>query len=70
MPVVYDGFWIHNGKDERVNARHRNKTQTNMAFFDQSARTVRTAEIPSVQDKNSGEIRWRWTRDGGEAQPQ
>ena len=22
MPAIFDGFWIHNGKDERVNARH------------------------------------------------
>jgi hypothetical protein len=60
MPVVYDGFWVHNGKDERINARHRKRTQTNLAFFDNSARTVTTTAIPSVQDKNDGDIRWRF----------
>src|SRR5262249_37460209 len=30
MPAVFDGFWIHNGKDERVNARHNKNTRSNL----------------------------------------
>jgi len=60
MPVVYDGFWVHNGRDERINARHNKKTRTNLAFFDGSASTYDTYKIPSVRDKNTGEIRWRY----------
>ena len=29
MPSIFDGFWIHNGKDERVNARHGNMCKHN-----------------------------------------
>jgi prepilin-type N-terminal cleavage/methylation domain-containing protein/prepilin-type processing-associated H-X9-DG protein len=60
MPVVYDGFWVHNGKDERINARHKKRTRTNLAFFDGSASSYDTYKIPSVREKNSGEIRWRY----------
>jgi prepilin-type processing-associated H-X9-DG protein len=60
MPVVYDGFWIHNGKDQRINARHNKRTRTNLVFFDGSASTRDTFRIPSVRDKSSGEIRWRY----------
>ena len=61
MPVVYDGFWMHNGKDERINARHNQKTRSNLLFFDNSAATFNTFAIPSVDDKGgSGPIRFRY----------
>jgi prepilin-type N-terminal cleavage/methylation domain-containing protein/prepilin-type processing-associated H-X9-DG protein len=60
MPSVYDGFWVHNGKDERINARHKNRTRTNLAFFDGSAAAFDTYKIPSVRAKSSGEIQWRY----------
>jgi hypothetical protein len=59
MPMVFDGFWIHNGKDERVNARHKKNTRSNLLFFDNSAASYDTFRIPSVRNKVSSEIRWR-----------
>lgn len=59
MPSVYDGFWIHNGKDERINARHKRRTQTNLAFFDGSVSTYNTYKIPSVRDRGE-EIQFRF----------
>ncbi|MCI0747469.1 MAG: DUF1559 domain-containing protein [Verrucomicrobia subdivision 3 bacterium] len=60
MPTVYDGFWVHNGKDERINARHKRRTRTNLAFFDGSANTYDTYKVPSVRDKAGGDIQWRY----------
>jgi prepilin-type N-terminal cleavage/methylation domain-containing protein len=60
MPVVFDGFWIHNGKDERVNARHGRKSRTNLLFFDNSAATFDTFQLPSMNAKSKGEVRWRY----------
>jgi len=61
MPTVFDGWWIHNGKDERVNARHSKKNRTNILFFDDSVKTYDTFKIPSVRDKTQGEdIQWRF----------
>jgi prepilin-type N-terminal cleavage/methylation domain-containing protein len=60
MPVIFDGFWIHNGKDERVNARHRKNTRTNILFFDNSAASFDTFRIPSVRDKHVRDIQWRF----------
>lgn len=60
MPTVFDGFWIHNGKDERVNARHSKKNRTNILFFDNSVKTYDTFRIPSVRDKESTDIQWRF----------
>lgn len=60
MPAVYDGFWVHNGHDERINARHKKRTQTNLVFFDGSAQTFATHKIPSVREHNTGEIKWRY----------
>jgi prepilin-type N-terminal cleavage/methylation domain-containing protein len=60
MPAVFDGFWIHNGKDERINARHARGTMSNLLFFDNSVSTYDTFRIPSVRDTGSGEIRWRF----------
>ena len=60
MPVVFDGFWIHNGKDERVNARHSKNTRSNILFFDNSAAAFDTFRIPSVRDKKATDIRWRF----------
>ena len=58
--MLFDGFWIHNGKDERVNARHKNKTRTNLLMFDGSAGSHETYSVPSVQDTNGAAgIRFR-----------
>jgi prepilin-type N-terminal cleavage/methylation domain-containing protein len=56
--MVFDGFWIHNGKDERVNARHKNRTRTNLLLFDGSATSQDTFTIPSVNATN-GSLRFR-----------
>ncbi len=60
MPVIFDGWWMHNGKDERINARHMNKTKSNILFFDNHAATFDTFRIPSVNEQHHPEIRWRF----------
>jgi prepilin-type N-terminal cleavage/methylation domain-containing protein len=60
MPAVFDGFWIQNGKDERINARHLKNTRSNLLFFDNHAEGFDTFKIPSVNDKKDPEIRWRY----------
>jgi prepilin-type N-terminal cleavage/methylation domain-containing protein/prepilin-type processing-associated H-X9-DG protein len=61
MPTIFDGYWIHNGKDERVNARHSKRTRTNLLFFDNSVRAYDTFRLPSVRDKTpGGEVQWRF----------
>jgi len=60
MPMVYDGFWMHNGKDERINARHNRNTRSNLLFFDGSASTFDTFRLPAVNEKSSGSVRWRF----------
>ena len=60
MPAIFDGFWIHNGKDERINARHSKGTRSNLLFFDSSVRAYDTFRIPSVRDKDPGDIQWRF----------
>jgi prepilin-type N-terminal cleavage/methylation domain-containing protein/prepilin-type processing-associated H-X9-DG protein len=59
LPTVFDGFWILNGKDERVNARHERRPKTNVAFFDGSVLKFNTYDIPNVRDTNAAPIRWR-----------
>jgi prepilin-type N-terminal cleavage/methylation domain-containing protein len=51
--MLFDGFWLHNGKDERVNARHRNRTRTNLIMFDGSTVTKETYAVPSVESTNT-----------------
>ena len=61
MPVVFDGFWIHNGHDERINARHNKNTRSNLLFFDNSARSYDTFRLPSVENKGTpNDVRWRF----------
>jgi len=60
MPVIFDGFWLHNGKDERVNARHSNRNRSNILFFDNSAAAFDTFRIPSVRDRQPTDIQWRF----------
>ncbi len=60
MPVIFDGFWMHNGKDERVNARHSKNNRSNILFFDNSAASFDTFRIPSVRDRESTDIQWRF----------
>src|SRR6267154_5377091 len=62
MPVIFDGFWIHNGKDERVNARHSRNNRSNILFFDNSAASFDTFRIPSVHSRKPGDIQWRFPR--------
>ena len=61
-PMVFDGFWIHNGKNERVNARHKNKTRTNLVFFDGHAKKFDAFALPSVRTTNSAlpEVQFRY----------
>jgi prepilin-type N-terminal cleavage/methylation domain-containing protein len=60
MPVIFDGFWILNGKDERVNARHSKRNRTNLLFFDNSAATFDTFKLPSVKSTRPADIHWRF----------
>lgn len=60
MPAVFDGFWIHNGKDERINARHNGRQRSNLLFFDTSAAGFNTFALPGVGEKSKGEVRWRF----------
>ena len=60
MPAIFDGYWIHNGKDERVNARHSKRTRTNILFFDNSVKSYDTFRIPSVREKQPSDIQWRF----------
>ncbi len=62
MPVVFDGWWMHNGKDERINARHRKRTVSNLLFFDGSAESFNTFQIPSVNDRRATDVKWRYAR--------
>ena len=58
--AIFDGIWLHNGKDERVNARHKNRTRTNLLMFDGSATSQDTYSVPSVNDTNgAGGIKFR-----------
>ena len=60
MPMVYDGFWMHNGKDERINARHNKNNRSNLVFFDGSAGSYDTFQLPMVNEKSFGSVRWRF----------
>jgi prepilin-type N-terminal cleavage/methylation domain-containing protein len=60
MPSIFDGFWLHNGKDERVNARHARNTRSNILFFDSSAQSYDTFRIPSVRDREAKDVQWRF----------
>jgi prepilin-type N-terminal cleavage/methylation domain-containing protein/prepilin-type processing-associated H-X9-DG protein len=62
MPAIFDGFWILNGKDERVNARHSRRTRTNILFFDSSAAGFDTFKLPGVKSNGTGEIHWRFAQ--------
>ncbi len=67
MPAIFDGYWLHNGKDERVNARHGKRTRTNILFFDNSVKGYDTFRIPSVREKQPGDIQWRFPVEPGSA---
>jgi prepilin-type N-terminal cleavage/methylation domain-containing protein len=62
MPAIFDGFWLHNGKDERINARHSRRTRTNIVFFDDSAASFDTFKLPSVKSTRLHDIRWRFEK--------
>ncbi|HYV32172.1 MAG TPA: prepilin-type N-terminal cleavage/methylation domain-containing protein [Candidatus Binatia bacterium] len=62
MPAIYDGFWMHNGKDERINARHVKATRSNLLFFDNSAASFNTFALPDVNQKKQGEVHWRFAK--------
>ncbi len=59
LPAVFDGFWITNGKDARVNARHARRNRTNILFFDDSAASFDTFRVPSVKNTKPADIHWR-----------
>ena len=58
-PALFDGFWILNGKDERINARHKKRSRSNLLFFDNSAAAYDTFRIPSVKT-NLADLRWNF----------
>jgi prepilin-type N-terminal cleavage/methylation domain-containing protein/prepilin-type processing-associated H-X9-DG protein len=59
-PALFDGWWIHNGKDERVHARHGRRERTNLYFFDGHVESRKTFEIPSVKEKEAvNRVRWQ-----------
>lgn len=60
MPAVFDGFWILNGKDERINARHSRNRRTTIVFFDGHTAGFDTFRIPNVRNTNDTTIRWRF----------
>jgi prepilin-type N-terminal cleavage/methylation domain-containing protein len=60
MPAIFDGFWMHNDKDERINARHNKNTRSNLLFFDNSAASFDTFALPGVSDHAQGPVRWRF----------
>lgn len=63
MPAVFDGWWLLNGKDERVNARHAGFRRSNLLFFDGSVRARDTFRIPSVdRDDTVDGLRWKLPR--------
>lgn len=62
MPVVFDGFWLLNGKDERVNARHSRRTRTNVLFFDASASSFDTFKLPGVKSTKPADVNWRFPK--------
>jgi prepilin-type N-terminal cleavage/methylation domain-containing protein/prepilin-type processing-associated H-X9-DG protein len=59
-PAVFDGFWILNGKNERVNARHSKKTRTNILMFDGSAAAFDTFMLPDVKSNNDSLVDWKY----------
>ena len=60
VPGLFDGWWILNGKDERINARHAKATRSNLLFLDGAVRNYPTFQIPSVRSTNStSDIEWR-----------
>jgi len=60
MPMLFDGWWMHNGKDERINARHSKNNRSNILFFDNSAAAFDTFRIPGVHSRKPGDIQWRF----------
>lgn len=59
VPALFDGWWILNGKDERINARHNRSTRSSLLFLDGSVRAFPTFQIPSVRSTNgTAEIQW------------
>lgn len=61
MPALFDGWWIHNGKDERINARHAKGTRSNLLFLDGHAASFATFRIPSVEETNVvNDVMWRY----------
>ena len=60
MPAIFDGFWLLNGHDERISARHNKRLRTNLAFFDGSVEIMNTFAIPNVKAKAGGDIRWSY----------
>ncbi|MCC7373313.1 MAG: prepilin-type N-terminal cleavage/methylation domain-containing protein [Verrucomicrobiales bacterium] len=63
MPAIFDGWWLLNGKDERVNARHAGNRRSNLLMMDGSVQGRSTFRIPSVDSEESVDgIRWKLPR--------
>ena len=62
MAAVFDGWWILNGKDERINARHSRRTKTNVLFFDGSVASLDTFKLPSAKSTKPADVQWRFPK--------
>lgn len=69
MPAIFDGFWLLNGKDERINARHSKRNRTNILFFDDSVAAFDTFKLPGVKSTKPTTIRWRFDKTPPPIQP-
>ena len=58
---IYDGAGVHNGRDDRVSARHINNTMTNVMFMDAHVASMANRSIPAITPLfNTGSPRWTY----------
>jgi prepilin-type processing-associated H-X9-DG protein len=54
LVVLYDGVWVHNGVHQRINARHMNRTKTNVLFMDGHTESINRLLLPTRWIRPSG----------------
>ena len=60
IPTVFDGWWLLNGKDERIHARHANGRRSNLLFLDGHVASFDTFSLPSVDSDSSHRgVQWK-----------